>query len=160
VKTGIEYPPHPFISQLQNMKDYSNRSQTNCQYCENETAAFFCYDCALFYGRNCKPGHSKILAHKSHNIVPLESLESKGIERIPMCQNHPTMKVKWFCEPCNAAACGDCILTDHSDHKTVPLEQSSEGGASFECMKRSILAKVREVKSFLSFFPQPYLATY
>ena len=55
-------------------------------------------------------------------IKPTASFEKRAI--VVVCLRHTGQELKYFCEPCSALVCPECLLFGHKDHRFSMIEEA------------------------------------
>ncbi|EDO36856.1 predicted protein, partial [Nematostella vectensis] len=104
---------------LMNSSDSKPVPCTNCDL--NATANSRCLDCGEFLCVDCYNVHKRIRQTKEHRIMTISELLASNTEeilsRVAYCNTHTTEPLKYYCESCNLAACRDCLIIEHREHK-------------------------------------------
>ena len=132
-----DLPRHVYLSNNANIARRVSQLKTAkvCENCESEEkACAFCHDCGddgLVICQQCVELHKKLRNYKKHTVISLDSdikeffRKAKGGESV-LCVKHSQEVVKYFCRPCEALACNECIV-EHSGHVFKPVASILDG---------------------------------
>ena len=97
------------------------RSSFGCDSCNNvDVAINRCATCRQFLCDICTAAHRRGRGTKTHHVMSLEETRQEGpvaVVRPIFCKEHDGEMLKLFCETCEEAACRDCTIIKHRDHK-------------------------------------------
>ena len=130
---GVEkLPSNFFINRLLDevalKRKVEGEEEAKCDQCVREDPAeVLCLDCSIFLCNYCYGHHKYSKEYHSHNMMPLDELQSKKEKiaikpkaKYAMCQKHE-LELNFYCETCDQLLCHYCIMKDHlnHDHDTV-----------------------------------------
>ena len=110
----------------------SNSTQVTCGNCDQKSAeASYCFQCCVFYCKECATAHNKIRGNANHRSLALRDFEDKDFEdvlrRPAFCpkQRHQKEELKYFCKNCQTAVCQSCSSVEHSGHALQHIEDEA-----------------------------------
>lgn len=94
---------------LKNNKN--NIIENYCESCQSMQIEAFCYNCEIFYCKNCLLNHNLNKKFKSHGI-------NGNIENylLNVCRCNKNRKIQYNCLSCDDYFCTNCIILNHFDH--------------------------------------------
>lgn len=99
------------------------RGNFECDSCDSSDAPINrCATCCQFLCEVCTAAHKRGRGTKTHHLMSLEEAKEEGpiaVVRPSFCKEHEGEMHKLFCETCNEAACRDCTIIKHRDHKCI-----------------------------------------
>ena len=126
----------PSNSFLDNMLDIalinaSDSQPVPCSSCDSSPSANSrCVDCGEFLCESCFSVHMRIRQTKEHKVLKIHELwASKNddvLHRPAYCSRHHTEQLRYLCETCNEAACRDCLIIEHRQHKYDYIQDSKK----------------------------------
>lgn len=97
--------------------NYDQNSNKLCTGCKgSEPATAFCHECSNSLCANCSLAHQYMLCFENHRVDRL-SHDTNAFEKICKCVKHPSQPLRYFCLPCNAVLCAECVQSDHPAHQ-------------------------------------------
>ena len=130
---GVEKLPNNFfinrlLDEVALKRKVEGEEEAKCDQCVKEDPAeVLCLDCGIFLCNHCYGHHKYSKEYQSHNMMPLDELQSKKEKiaikpkvKYAMCQKHE-LELNFYCETCDQLVCHYCIMKDHlkHDHDTV-----------------------------------------
>ena len=130
---GVEKLPNNFfinrlLDEVALKRKVEGEEKAKCDQCVKEDPAeVLCLDCGIFLCNYCYGHHKYSKEYQSHNMMPLNELQStkkkiviKPKAKYAMCQKHE-LELNFYCETCDQLVCHYCIVKDHlkHDHDTV-----------------------------------------
>ena len=110
----------------------SNSTQVTCGNCDQKSAeASYCFQCCVFYCKECATAHNKMRGNANHRSLALRDFEDKDFEdvlrRPAFCpkQRHQKEELKYFCKNCQTAVCPSCSSVEHSGHALEHIEDEA-----------------------------------
>ena len=92
-----------------------------CDSCDSSDAPMNrCATCCQFLCEVCTAAHKRGRGTKTHHLMSLEEAKEEGpiaVVRPSFCKEHKGEMHKLFCETCDEAACRDCTIIKHRDHR-------------------------------------------
>nr|NP_001018311.1 bloodthirsty [Danio rerio]AAS45169.1 bloodthirsty [Danio rerio] len=110
------------ISEHYKEKRPEEKAEVVCDVCEDRKlkALKSCLVCQSSYCQTHLEPHLRVAGLKKHKLMdPVRNLEDY------ICQKHDR-PLELFCRDDQTCVCMCCLVTDHKNHKTVPLEEESE----------------------------------
>ena len=99
------------------------RGNFECDSCDSSDAPVNrCATCCQFLCEVCTAAHKRGRGTKTHHLMSLEEAKDEGpiaVVRPSFCKEHEGEMHKLFCETCDEAACRDCTIIKHRDHKCI-----------------------------------------
>ena len=99
------------------------RDSFECDSCDSGDAPVNrCATCCQFLCEVCTTAHKRGRGTKTHHLMSLEEAKEEGpiaVVRPSFCKEHEGEMHKLFCETCDEAACRDCTIIKHRDHKCI-----------------------------------------
>ncbi|KAG1948310.1 E3 ubiquitin-protein ligase TRIM39 [Pimephales promelas] len=98
------------------------KAEVVCDVCEDrkQKALKSCLVCQSSYCETHLEPHLRVAGLKKHKLInPVSNLEDY------ICQKHER-PLELFCRDDQTCVCPMCLVTDHKNHNTVPLEEESE----------------------------------
>ena len=97
------------------------RGNFECDSCDSSDAPVNrCATCCQFLCEVCTAAHKRGRGTKTHHLMSLEEAKEEGpiaVVRPSFCKEHEGEMHKLFCETCDEAACRDCTIIKHRDHR-------------------------------------------
>ena len=130
---GVEKLPNNFfinrlLDEVALKRKVEGEEEAKCDQCVREDPAeALCLDCGIFLCNHCYGHHKYSKEYQSHNMMPLNELQSKKEKiaikpkaKYAVCQKHE-LELNFYCETCDQLVCHYCIMKDHlkHDHDTV-----------------------------------------
>ena len=113
------------------MEKAQGKVEAVCEMCSGAKAEAFCRQCTEFICNDCVRSHRKMKVFAGHKVVTLQELKEGGAKEIPlkeappsMCQDHDE-QLKIYCFDCSCLICRDCIIYDHTGHKSEFVKKSA-----------------------------------
>nr|NP_001410830.1 bloodthirsty-related gene family, member 22 [Danio rerio] len=110
------------ISEHYKEKKPEEKAEVVCDVCEDRKlkALKSCLVCQISYCQTHLEPHLRVAGLKKHKLMdPVRNLEDY------ICQNHDR-PLELFCRDDQTCVCPMCDLTEHKNHKTVPIEEESK----------------------------------
>ncbi|XP_053488189.1 E3 ubiquitin/ISG15 ligase TRIM25-like isoform X1 [Ictalurus furcatus] len=102
-------------------KTVSDKSPVLCDFCTDvkQEALKSCLDCGVTLCSSHLDLHNNVQKYKKHKVInAVENLEKY------ICQEHER-PLEMFCRDDQKCVCRFCTVTDHKNHKVIPLEEES-----------------------------------
>ena len=110
----------------------SNSTQVTCGNCDQKSSeASYCFQCCVFYCKECLTAHNKMRGNANHRSLALREFQDKDYEdvlrRPAFCpkQRHQNEELKYFCKNCQTAVCQSCSFLEHSGHALEHIEDEA-----------------------------------
>nr|AAI55230.1 Zgc:174633 protein [Danio rerio] len=110
------------ISEHYKEKKPEEKAEVVCDVCEDRKlkALKSCLVCQISYCQTHLEPHLRVAGLKKHKLMdPVRNLEDY------ICQKHDR-PLELFCRDDQMCVCLCCIVTDHKNHNTVPVQEESE----------------------------------
>ena len=124
-REGVSALPTNFF--LDNMLDIalinaSDSQPVPCSSCDTSSSANSrCIDCGEFLCESCFSIHMRIRQTKEHKVLQIHELWASKTENVlhrpAFCRIHQSEQLRYYCDTCNEAACRDCLIVEHRQHK-------------------------------------------
>ncbi|XP_030833000.1 tripartite motif-containing protein 59 [Strongylocentrotus purpuratus] len=97
---------------------YSKVDAMTCQNCRDGVVVSYCLSCCHFICANCHSIHSKLVAMKTHEVIPLKDLRKGNVtvvrtENPQFCGLH-RLDTICFCYTCQRYQCDLCCMLDRN----------------------------------------------
>ncbi|KAL9968784.1 hypothetical protein ACROYT_G020908 [Oculina patagonica] len=114
-----------------------DNSQVRCGNCDKKSSeSYYCFQCCIFWCKECVNGHDIIRSNKGHRILALKEFQDKDYEdvlkRPAFCPKRSHVnsqgkkeELKFFCTSCKIAVCHICVTLDHSGHTMKLIEDEA-----------------------------------
>lgn len=115
------------------MSEIRDTELLSCSDCETETATGLCTTCEVKLCDYCTGYHQRSARFKDHVVQSVEAVSNEELfdKQSIRCADH-NKKMKYFCESCQVAICGECVLTKyHKGHYFGSLEPVMKREATF-----------------------------
>lgn len=126
----ISFYLHGLIDVLA-VKESSN-TQVTCGNCgEKSLDSSYCFECSIFYCKECVNAHNRMRDTKNHRTLALKDFQEKDfddlLKRPAFCpkQRHQKEELKYYCKNCRAAVCQVCSTLEHSGHTLELIEDEA-----------------------------------
>ena len=113
------------------MEKAQGKVEAVCEMCSGAKAEAFCRQCTDFICNDCVRSHKKLKVFAGHKVVTFQELKEGGAKEIPleeappsMCKDHDE-QLKIYCFDCSCLICRDCIIYDHTGHKSEFVKKSA-----------------------------------
>lgn len=108
--------------------------QILCNSCKaKEKAVARCRDCISgnYLCANCVTAHQFMRCFDNHEVVLFEDMKEGGrnlAHKVIFCTYHPTEHVKFYCNTCQEAVCGECMKSLHKpqDHQCENISETEK----------------------------------
>ncbi len=95
--------------------------ESNCEKCKKFQAVGYCRECQNFVCENCSEMHKMWDELAEHQIVPMLKVTADTTvlapsKQTPRCEQHPTKKLKIYCNSCSKLICTVCSMNYHKGH--------------------------------------------
>ena len=113
------------------MEKAQGKVEAVCEMCSGAKAEAFCRQCTEFICNDCVRSHRKMKVFAGHKVVTLQELKEGGAKEIPLKEAPPSMckdhdeQLKIYCFDCSCLICRDCIIYDHTGHKSEFVKKSA-----------------------------------
>ena len=113
------------------MEKAQGKVEAVCEMCSGAKAEAFCRQCTDFICNDCVRSHKKLKVFAGHKVVTLQELKEGGAKEIPLKEAPPSMckdhdeQLKIYCFDCSCLICRDCIIYDHTGHKSEFVKKSA-----------------------------------
>lgn len=125
-----------YLSNCQAKKQHISNLKKCCAVCKllsgaDVIADFICKECSELLCSACEEKHcySKFTFNHRPSIVELsepvfeELKDTLRKEPITVCcEKHIGKQLNYFCKVCQVLICGDCIVSQHKEHRFLPLK--------------------------------------
>ncbi|KPP59890.1 tripartite motif-containing protein 45-like [Scleropages formosus] len=98
-----------------------------CDLCGEGGAQYRCQVCSTNLCTFCSQAHRRQKRTSAHSVELLLDLRAQGrLSRPTLCPLHPGLRLQLYCEPCDAAMCGECSSTAHRGHRCIPAHDAAD----------------------------------
>ncbi|XP_062584840.1 uncharacterized protein LOC134246483 [Saccostrea cucullata] len=111
-----------------------------CDLCPKPTQQF-CNNCQVSLCVDCVSKHVDKFKSQTHDIVHFTNRKIQPV--FPECEVHPNQRCEAYCQQCHVQVCLKCILSSHSGHKIVEMQEI------FNERKREIEKENQEIESII-----------
>ena len=123
----VDFPQAFHLSNLKEvynlLKKVSDPQQATCNNCKTAKAIGCCKDCIKLLCQECIDTHKKWVDFRDHEIKDLDEVTPNSTSqllpasKISCSKPNHTKKIKFYCDTCDEAICGDCVLLTHRNHQ-------------------------------------------
>ncbi|XP_041465834.1 E3 ubiquitin-protein ligase TRIM23-like [Lytechinus variegatus] len=128
---------------------YSKKDAMTCQNCRDGVVVSYCLSCCHFICANCHSIHSKMIAMKMHEVIPLKDLRKGNVtvlrtENPQFCSVH-RLDTICFCYTCQRYQCEICCMLDRNREGHSCTEPShNQDSESIVKKKKAVIEKAVE----------------
>lgn len=131
----------------------ANLASRICSSCEEGMkVTSHCQVCNELLCANCTRAHQRVRLTKDHEIVALDSRETRAKEeaslrqtrstRTEYCSTHDNEVVILYCDTCYTQVCRECTLNQHRNHSFIYLQDAVANNAS--TLRKLVIEAKRE----------------
>ncbi|XP_062614725.1 E3 ubiquitin-protein ligase TRIM71-like [Saccostrea cucullata] len=111
-----------------------------CDLCPKPTQQF-CNNCQVSLCVDCVSKHVDKFKSQTHDIVHFTNRKIQPV--FPECKVHSNQRCEAHCQQCHVHVCLKCILSSHSGHKIVEMQEI------FNEKKQEIIKENQEIESII-----------
>ena len=101
-----------------------------CEECiDPSPAVSYCIDCEEFICNDCNMGHKKKRKFIDHKLIDINELTVSSLltkSKPSLCPQHAKEPLDLYCKECCTINCRLCVLTNHSGHTFIDIDQIAD----------------------------------